>query len=124
MNRALAALASVVFVVVAAACVPIERKAECADADACDAARDDPYGSFVATDAQFGDVGTCWQNEETAKACVTECNNFITDERIIAEGDNGACEVSADCPQNQGFTCLNAKCVTVINVPLINACGG
>ncbi|MDP2343635.1 MAG: hypothetical protein Q8O67_21935 [Deltaproteobacteria bacterium] len=97
MNRAFA-FAAAVLVLVAAACVPIARKAECENADACDQAREDPFNSFPATDAQFGDLGTCWQNEETAKACVAECNAFLADELAIAQAAN--------------------------NIALIEACGG
>ena len=95
MNRIVASFASFAFVVVAAACVPIARKAECIAADECDAALEEPFTSFAATDAQFGDVGTCWQNEETAKACVTECNAFVADELAIAVAANNRAIIEA-----------------------------
>ena len=88
MNRAVAALSSLVFALAVSACVPIARKDECIQADACDQAREDPFDSFIATDAQFGDLGTCWQNEETSAACVTECNSFLADELAIAQAAN------------------------------------
>jgi hypothetical protein len=89
MNRAFALVAAaLVLAPLFGACVPIARKDECVKADACDQAREDPFDSFLATDAQFGDVGTCWQNEETAKACVAECDAFVADELAIAQANN------------------------------------
>ena len=68
------------------ACVPIEPKAECAKtANKCDQSLDEPFGSFVDTDQTFGTGGTCWQNEETAKACVNECNAFVAEQLALAE---------------------------------------
>ncbi len=117
------ALASVACLALALSCVPIARKAECEAADACDLGRDDPFGAFAATDAQFGDVGTCWQSEDTAKACVDECNAFVADELVIALGTPKACAVTADCLE-AGLTCRKELCVPVLNVKLIEACGG
>jgi hypothetical protein len=90
-------------VVVFAACAPVPRAAECDLADACDQALEQPFGSFAKNDPQFGDdldgdgdaaegdVGTCWQNAETAKPCVDECTRFVAEQRAIAEQqENGA----------------------------------
>lgn len=67
-------------------CVPIEPKAECATtANDCDQSLEDPFDSFIDTDQTFGTGGTCWQNEETAKACVNECNKFVAEQLALAE---------------------------------------
>lgn len=79
-------LLAVVAVVSASACVPIEPKAECAKtAFACDQALEQPFGSFDEDDQTFGVGGTCWQNEETAKACVTECNDFVAEQLALGQ---------------------------------------
>jgi hypothetical protein len=84
-------------------CAPIARDAACVDADACDQALEQPFGSFAATDPQFGDdlngdgtaglagdTGSCWTNAETAKPCVDECNRFRAEQVAIAQAQNNA----------------------------------
>ena len=71
----------VVAVATLAGCVPIEPKAECAKtAFDCDQSLEQPFNSFGENDQTFGTAGTCWQNEETAKACVAECNKFTAEQ--------------------------------------------
>lgn len=77
-------------------CIPIARKAECTAAEECDAALAQPFNDFDADDQTFGDLGTCWANEETAKACVTECDKFVADQLALAEDANNQ-EVIVAC---------------------------
>jgi hypothetical protein len=70
---------------VTSACV-IERKAECDAADACDKALAEPFGDFDAADPVFGDTGSCWQTEDTARPCVQACNQFLLDQQELALG--------------------------------------
>lgn len=68
------------------ACVPIEPKSQCAQAaNDCDQGLDEPTDAFLATDQTFGDLGTCWTNEETAKACVAECDKFVAETLAAAQ---------------------------------------
>ncbi len=80
MNRTAVAFAAIALAAVAGGCVPIEPKAECVAADQCDAALDEPFGDFDDADQTFGKNGTCWANEETAKACVVECDKFVAEQ--------------------------------------------
>jgi hypothetical protein len=82
MNRPIALILATI-VVVASGCV-IERKAECIAADACDRALAESFGDFDAADPTFGDAGTCWQTEDTAKPCVATCEQFRADQRLLA----------------------------------------
>lgn len=97
MTRPLAlVLASLV--VAASGCV-IERKAECIAADDCDRALNEPFGSFDAADGIFGDAGTCWQTEDTAKPCVATCEQFRADQRQTAlEQAEAAVGVNKEAP--------------------------
>lgn len=92
MNRIAAAFATVTFVITVtgavAGCVPIARDGACLAAEACDDALDQPFNDFDADDQTFGDAGTCWANGETAKACVVECDKFVTDQLALAEASN------------------------------------
>lgn len=82
---ALLALSSVV-VSALAGCFPIEPKAECAKtAFECDQSLEQPFNSFGENDQTFGVNGTCWQNEETAKACVAECDKFVAEQLALGQ---------------------------------------
>lgn len=76
-----------------AACAPLgctylPRDGACLKAEACDAALEEPFGSFAADDAQFGDAGSCWVSADTAKPCVKACEDFVGEELADADADN------------------------------------
>jgi hypothetical protein len=83
-----------VFGIAASGCV-IDRKAECIDAEACDRALEQPFGDFNADDATFGDLGTCWQTEDTAAPCVAACNTFRADQVELATEQNNLAVIEA-----------------------------
>jgi hypothetical protein len=65
---------------VTAGCPPIPRDQACIDADACDLNSNfdvSPTGNFKADDPVFGDLGTCWQNDVSAKPCIDACVAFL-----------------------------------------------
>lgn len=66
----------------------IDRKQECKDAEACDQALEEPFGDFDADDDAFGDLGNCWQTEDTAAPCVQACNDFVAEQLAEAQEDN------------------------------------
>lgn len=89
------ALASVALVMIVAGCGPIARDKACVAAEKCDNAREEPFTSFDAEDAQFGDLGTCWQNPDTAKACIAACDSFVADELAIGRAANNIGVIAA-----------------------------
>lgn len=84
MTRSIPLFVNVVALVMAAGCA-IERKDECITARDCDRARDAPYNAFEDDDEAFGEFGSCWQTEDTAKPCVEECNAFVAGQRAQGE---------------------------------------
>ncbi len=91
-----------------AGCSAIERDPACVLAEKCDNALEEPSGDFVANDpvfgddlnadgtaGQFGDVGTCWQNADTAKPCIQACKDFVKEQAAIAQGDGDQAVVDA-----------------------------
>jgi hypothetical protein len=97
-------------VVLVAACGAIPRDAACVAAEKCDNALQEPFGSFAATDpqfgdnlngddtaGQFGDVGTCWQSADTAKPCIAQCKQFVKEQHDIAAANNDQGVLDA-CP--------------------------
>jgi hypothetical protein len=75
-------------------CTPVDRDPACIAADACDQALERPFGDFGAQDLAFGDdlngdgeagdVGTCWQNADTAAPCVAACQDFLAEQQELA----------------------------------------
>jgi len=97
MTRPLAFILATI-VVAASGCV-IDRKAECIAADECDRALAEPFGDFDVADETFGDAGTCWQTEDTAKPCVATCEQFRADQRQLAlEQADAAIGVNKEVP--------------------------
>jgi hypothetical protein len=77
----------------------IDRKAECIAADECDRALAEPFGDFDAADPTFGDGGTCWQTEDTARPCTATCDQFRADQRQFAlEQADAAIGVNKEVP--------------------------
>ncbi len=96
MSRLVTTVAAVTALVglAASGCV-IDRKAECIDAEACDQALEQPFGDFNADDPVFGDLGTCWQTEDTAAPCVAQCNTFRADQVELATAQNNLAVIEA-----------------------------
>jgi hypothetical protein len=93
---------------VTVACAPVERDPACVQAEACDQVLEEPFEDFNADDPVFGDdlngdgktgveagdindVGTCWQNADTAAVCAKQCQDFLKEQAdLAAEDDNQA----------------------------------
>ena len=67
----------------------------------------DDLDGVAAHTGQFGNTGTCWQNADTAKPCIDQCNQFLKDQQAaaLADGDGvlfGECGGKAAAGEGEG----------------------
>jgi hypothetical protein len=77
------------------ACGGIARDPSCAAADSCDQSLAEPFNSFSATNPQFGDTGSCWQNDGTAAPCIEACTDFVAQQANQAKAANNRAVIAA-----------------------------
>jgi hypothetical protein len=75
-------------VLLVSACEGIPRDPSCVAADLCDQSLAEPFNSFKATNGQFGDTGSCWQNTSTAEPCIEACTDFVAQQAAQARAAN------------------------------------